>query len=195
MGIFTHKVEYRHGSKKVSRKTAKIEMKIKQEELKQLKRQRQWEEQQRFLQRWEQQQKQDNTPTIQVNEQVEITEQVVQQSPITEEQKIKINEETLMQIKEQQDKLGQLLTQQQQLKANQPPLTKKENAMIIGLILTLVVTIPVSFLVGAISFLIWCVVIGSVDTPHTRWTNEKNRIEKEIKTTQELIAKLKGSVF
>lgn len=182
--IFTDKIEHRHGSKKVSRKTAKIEMKIKQEELKQLKRQRQWEERQRFVQQHMQQQP----------PQVEIQQEIIQPT-ITEEQRATLNEETLAQIKEQQDKLGQLLTLQQQLKANQPELTKKENAMIIGLILTLVITIPISFLIGAISFLIWCVVIGSVDTPHTRWTNEKNRVEKEIKATQELIAKLKESVF
>lgn len=187
--IFTDKVEHRHGSKKVSRKTAKIEMKIKQEELKQLKRQRQWEERQRFVQQHMQQQ----PPQVEIP-QVEIQQEIIQPT-ITEEQRATLNEETLAQIKEQQDKLGQLLTQQQQLKANQPELTKKENAMIIGLILTLVITIPISFLIGAISFLIWCVVIGSVDTPHTRWTNEKNRVEKEIKATQELIAKLKESVF
>lgn len=191
--IFTDKVEHRHGSKKVSRKTAKIEMKIKQEELKQLKQQRrqqQWLDLQERVQ--QQQVQQQYVPTVSPTTE---TQQEIIQPTITEEQQTTLNEETLAQIKEQQDKLGQLLTQQQQLKANEPPLTKKENAMIIGLILTLVITIPISFLIGVISFLIWCVVIASANTPHNTWTNEKNRIEKEIKATQELIATLKASLF
>lgn len=191
--IFTDKVEHRHGSKKVSRKTAKIEMKIKQEELKQLKQQRrqqQWLDLQERVQ--QQQVQQQYVPTVSPTTE---TQQEIIQPTITEEQQTTLNEETLAQIKEQQDKLGQLLTQQQQLKANEPRLTKKENAMIIGLFLTLVITIPISFLIGVISFLIWCVVIASVNTPHNAWTNEKNRIEKEIKATQELIATLKASLF
>ena len=189
--IFTDKVEHRHGSKKVSRKTAKIEMKIKQEELKQLKQQRrqqQWLDLQERVQ--QQQVQQQYVPTyVEETPPTPTTEQV-----INDETKAEVNQTTLEEIKKEQEKLTELLTYQQQLKANKPSLTKLESFITIMTVLITIFTLP-TIIIPCLTIVISGCTLNKMDTEHNRHSKELARVKNEIQTTQKLLQELRNNLF
>ena len=194
--IFTDKVEHRHGSKKVSRKTAKIEMKIKQEELKQLKQQRrqqQWLDLQERVQQQQVQQQEmqqlNNVPTY-----VETPTQVETTPTINQETKDQVNQATLEKMQEQQAKLTELLTYQQQLKANKPSLTKLESFITIMTVLITIFTLP-TIIIPCLTIVISGCTLNKMDTEHNRHSKELARVKNEIQTTQKLLQELRNNLF
>ena len=188
--IFTDKVEHRHGSKKVSRKTAKIEMKIKQEELKQLKQQRR-QQQWLDLQERVQQQQLNNIPTY-VPPVQESTPTVNQE--VNQEVRQQINQTTLEQLQEQQTRLTELLTYQQQLKAIQPKLTKLESFIVITMLVVFVLTLP-TIIIPCLSVVISGCILNSLDTESTRHRKEVQRVSGEIKGVQKTLQELRNNLF
>lgn len=188
--IFTDKVEHRHGSKKVSRKTAKIEMKIKQEELKQLKQQRR-QQQWLDLQERVQQQQLNNIPTY-VPPVQESTPTVNQE--VSQEVRQQINQTTLEQLQEQQTRLTELLTYQQQLKAIQPKLTKLESFIVITMLVVFVLTLP-TIIIPCLSVVIGGCILNSLDTESTQHRKEVQRVNGEIKGVQKSLQELRKNLF
>lgn len=189
--IFTDKVEHRHGSKKVSRKTAKIEMKIKQEELKQLKQQRrqqQWADLQERVQQ-QQMQKQVQQQYVSPVQEIPTVNQEVNQ-----EVRQQINQTTLEQLQEQQTRLTELLTYQQQLKAIQPKLTKLESFIVITMLVVFVLTLP-TIIIPCLSVVISGCILNSLDTESTRHRKEVQRVNGEIKGVQKSLQELRKNLF
>ena len=186
MGIFfSHKVEHRHGSKKVSRKTTKIEMKIKQEELKQLKQQRRQQQWMELQQRVEQQQvQQQYAPTYAKESTININEEV----------KTEVNQTLIEEIHKQQTKLTELLTYKEHLKANSPNLTKLESFVTIMTVLIFILTFS-TIIIPFITVVVGGCILNNMDTEHNRHGKELTRVNNEIKATQKLLQELKNNII
>ena len=189
MGIFfSHKVEHRHGSKRVSRKTAKIEMKIKQEELKQLKQQRRQQEwtdlRERVEQRKVQQQVQQYAPTYVEESTINVNEEV----------KTDVNQTLIEEIHKQQTKLTELLTYKKHLKANSPKLTKLESFVTVVMVLIFILTFS-TIIIPCIAVVVGGCILGNMDTEHNRHGKELTRVNNEIKATQKLLQELKNNII
>ena len=194
MGIFfTDKVEHRHGSKKVSRKTAKIEMKIKQEELKQLK-------QQRRQQEWEQLQQFHQTQQQQKIEQQYIQQQYAEQQyeqyrrSVSEEKVAESNQTILNKIQEQQTRLTELLAYKQYLTVNAPKQTGLEIFLAFAMLLTVIFTLP-TIIVPVIAIVAYGSITDNMNTDFNRHNKEVTRVNNEIKATQKTIQVLEKSVI
>ena len=194
MGIFfTDKVEHRHGSKKVSRKTAKIEMKIKQEELKQLK-------QQRRQQEWEQLQQFHQTQQQQKIEQQYIQQQYAEQQyeqyrrSVSEEKVAESNQTILNKIQEQQTRLAELLAYKQYLTVNAPKQTGLEIFLAFAMLLTVIFTLP-TIIIPVIAIVVYGSITNNMNTESSRHNKEVTRVNNEIKATQKTIQVLEKSVI
>jgi hypothetical protein len=193
MGIFfTDKVEHRHGSKKVSRKTAKIEMKIKQEELKQLREQGRMQRRQQFVQQYCQPVEPVAVPVVE--QPVPVQQPVFTEPAISQETKEQVNATTLNEIQQQQAKLTGLITYQQQLKANTPKMTKLECFITIATYTIFFMTLP-TIIGPCLAIVVGGCWINTLDTEHTRHNKEIKSVTNEIKTTKEIICQLKANLL
>jgi Skp family chaperone for outer membrane proteins len=194
MGIFfTDKVEHRHGSKKVSRKTAKIEMKIKQEELKQLRqqtRQQEWER----LQQSRQAQQQYHAEQQYIQQQYAQQQYEQYRQSISEEKVAEANQTILNKIQEQQERLTELLAYKQYLMVNKPKQTGLEIFLTWAVLLTIFFTLP-TIIVPLIALVVYGSVTNSLDTEFSRHNKEVTRVNNEIKATQKTIQNLGKSVI
>ena len=194
MGIFfTDKVEHRHGSKKVSRKTAKIEMKIKQEELKQLKqqtRQQEWER----LQQASQALKQHNAEQQYIQQQYAQQQYEQYRQSISEEKVAETNQTILNKIQEQQARLTELLAYKQYLMVNKPKQTGLEIFLVWVMLLIVFFTLP-TIIVPLIAIVACGSILNSLDTEFSRHNKEVTRVNNEIKATQKTIQNLGKSVI
>lgn len=200
MGIFfTDKVEHRHGSKKVSRKTAKIEMKIKQEELKQLKqqtRQQEWERLQQARQAQQQYKLEQQYIQQQYKEQQQQQYEqykAVQEPTVDKEKLAEVNKATLDKIQEQQTKLTELLAYKEYLMANKPNTTKLEGFMVCVILLIMFFTLP-TIIIPLITLMVGGSILGNLDTELNKHNKEVTRVNNEIKATQKTIQVLSKSV-
>jgi Skp family chaperone for outer membrane proteins len=194
MGIFfTDKVEHRHGSKKVSRKTAKIEMKIKQEELKQLKqqtRQQGWER----LQQARQAQQQYNAEQQYIQQQYAQQQYEQYRQSISEEKVVEANQTILNKIQEQQERLTELLAYKQYLMVNKPKQTGLEIFLAWAMLLTIFFTFP-TIIVPCIAIVVYGSITNRLDTEFSRHNKEVTRVNNEIRATQKTIQNLGKSVI